>query len=229
MRGKAGFLRPSSFLTGITPAYAGKSQTEFCGTTSKRDHPRVCGEKFAHVSVPNRVVGSPPRMRGKVLFVLEKAVIIGITPAYAGKRDNERLLGADGMDHPRVCGEKWPRYRHHPRAVGSPPRMRGKVNHIRQRQTYPGITPAYAGKRNWQSSTMKTEKDHPRVCGEKFGFDSAVRIACGSPPRMRGKVYGSPDKNRRNGITPAYAGKSFADCKPFPTREDHPRVCGEKR
>ena len=167
MRGKAGFLRPSSFLTGITPAYAGKSQTEFCGTTSKRDHPRVCGEKFAHVSVPNRVVGSPPRMRGKVLFVLEKAVIIGITPAYAGKRDNGRLLGADGMDHPRVCGEKWPRYRHHQRAVGSPPRMRGKAFCASFKVLFKGITPAYAGKRNHQSRALSAAGDHPRVCGEK--------------------------------------------------------------
>ena len=45
-------------------------------------------------------------MRGKGGFFCFLAVIIGITPAYAGKSTKyeygERELG----DHPRLCGEK---------------------------------------------------------------------------------------------------------------------------
>ena len=50
------------------------------------DHPRVCGEKWPVTTLAMRMVGSPPRMRGKAdyLFLLSE---------YEG-------------DHPRVCGEK---------------------------------------------------------------------------------------------------------------------------
>ena len=50
---------------GITPAYAGKSDSQLVQTGQVEDHPRVCGEKFS-VSHHTRVkIGSPPRMRGK--------------------------------------------------------------------------------------------------------------------------------------------------------------------
>ena len=46
-------------------------------------------------------------MRGKDTQTVEQARRVGITPAYAGKRmDNKAKAKAKG-DHPRVCGEKW--------------------------------------------------------------------------------------------------------------------------
>ena len=71
---------------GITPAYAGKSLTIQKMTTRSRDHPRVCGEKNVSKDALLTSVGSPPRMRGKASTALYIVVIVGITPAYAGKR-----------------------------------------------------------------------------------------------------------------------------------------------
>ena len=50
----------------------------------------------------------------------------------------------------------------------------------------------------------------------------------GSPPRMRGKELLYQGRGRRQGITPAYAGKRAFIPRPRPTPRDHPRVCGEK-
>jgi len=50
------------------------------------DHPRVCGEKEPAAEGTNGQVGSPPRMRGKVLHLSDLLILRGITPAYAGKR-----------------------------------------------------------------------------------------------------------------------------------------------
>ena len=86
MRGKAGFLRASSFLTGITPAYAGKSESIDVQAEIERDHPRVCGEKLSCPARGRHHKGSPPRMRGKALFYRFALGLLGITPAYAGKR-----------------------------------------------------------------------------------------------------------------------------------------------
>ena len=67
MRGKeaAGKLCPVG--GGITPAYAGKRQSGELHLQQARDHPRICGEKpCAHIPAVC-YIGSPPRMRGKVM------------------------------------------------------------------------------------------------------------------------------------------------------------------
>ena len=50
----------------------------------------------------------------------------------------------------------------------------------------------------------------------------------GSPPPMRGKGLKKFSVFPRNGITPAYAGKSRRHLKLLLETEDHPRLCGEK-
>ncbi len=68
MRGKESLQNTACRLTGITPAYAGKSLIpDFC-VDFIWDHPRVCGEKSLHLSKLRDFLGSPPRMRGKESF-----------------------------------------------------------------------------------------------------------------------------------------------------------------
>ena len=110
-----------------------------------------------------------------------------ITPAYAGK-SLRRLVSLRAVkDHPRVCGEKQFVLTAAVAAVGSPPRMRGKVAGRASRNLLAGITPAYAGKRRGSSFCTLPFRDHPRVCGEKVRLWTASWKASGSPPRMRGK------------------------------------------
>ena len=45
---------------------------------------------------------------------------------------------------------------------------------------------------------------------------------------MRGKVFDALDDSIKNGITPAYAGKSDLMGGFKMAQEDHPRLCGEK-
>ena len=66
MRGKARSCQTVQHGAGITPAYAGKSSPGSAAGCHARDHPRVCGEKFAARLLPRFIRGSPPRMRGKV-------------------------------------------------------------------------------------------------------------------------------------------------------------------
>ena len=77
-------------------------------------------------------------------------------------------------------------------------------------------------------STSKTKWDHPRVCGEKPALNPAACPALGSPPRMRGKAIQTRSEREIHGITPAYAGKRTICKDVTKTRQDHPRVCGEK-
>ena len=147
MRGKAHLEKTFCNYSGITPAYAGKRAPESFQTLLVWDHPRVCGEKIL-ASISMRVVqGSPPRMRGKVRIYPQGVHSHRITPAYAGKSKLVCKSHKSYWDHPRVCGEKMGGFPTAHPVLGSPPRMRGKAYRAVEVYFFPGITPAYAGKR----------------------------------------------------------------------------------
>ena len=106
--------------------------------------------------------------------------------------------------------------------------MRGKVVFVDLFAEFRGITPAHAGKRPRIFLRLFVRWDHPRICGEKFDILPALHFHKGSPPHMRGKEYGNEQKEYKEGITPAYAGKSNRQLAFYPGLEDHPRICGEK-
>ena len=228
MRGKVPQPGVEGCRLGITPAYAGKSQTAGCRTAAPEDHPRVCGEKTSS-NVPERKnPGSPPRMQGKGCPLLFRYYFIGITPACAGKSYSPPQGSKRQGDHPRVCGEKPAGQPLNVMGVGSPPRVRGKEMEEKDVKLYGGITPACAGKSKTRRVQWPAGLDHPRVCGEKRPDRQLTGWPLGSPPRVRGKVDCSAQLWPLYGITPAYAGKSFIPLRTRCRGEDHPRVCGEK-
>ena len=50
--------------------------------------------------------GSPPRGRGKAGLRIKNGRLMGITPAWAGKRVKANQTVPKDEDHPRVGGEK---------------------------------------------------------------------------------------------------------------------------
>ena len=147
MRGKAKLNLFHPCYCGITPAYAGKSFTVSAISASVKDHPRLCGEKFDCRCPLDSRQGSPPPMRGK------------------GRAKN-RSASAQ-KDHPRLCGEKLSGGSTSSFVKGSPPPMRGKDVIKLYFRRFPGITPAYAGKRSGNHVDQVGNRDHPRLCGEK--------------------------------------------------------------
>ena len=106
--------------------------------------------------------------------------------------------------------------------------MRGKVTHRAEHHTAKRITPAYAGKSAIQVNGFEKTQDHPRLCGEKNSFILIHPLSLGSPPPMRGKADRTRNKEGRNRITPAYAGKRIMKRGTKMSIKDHPRLCGEK-
>ena len=151
-----------------------------------------------------------------------------ITPAYAGKRCKRKQSDSRPWDHPRLCGEKSRILSGFPAVEGSPPPMRGKATAPAGTEIPTRITPAYAGKRKNASEAGRQQRDHPRLCGEKVYNINTGKLQPGSPPPMRGKDIAEPETCPQIGITPAYAGKSFATISSEAPFRDHPRLCGEK-
>ena len=142
------FCPPQPLRFWITPAYTGKriklrKRHSICG-----DHPRVCEEKNFLLLMTSRRSGSPPRMRGKAGLSHGCLVLVGITPACAGKRRRTFAPNVCQGDHPCVCGEKSKLFPVDDAVKGSPPRVRGKVKVGLFVGHSVRITPACAGKRS---------------------------------------------------------------------------------
>ena len=108
-------------------------------------------------------------MRGKEKYSINDVKNCRITPAYAGKRASASPAPSVLWDHP--------------------PRVRGKACLAQRCVGLVGITPAYAGKSQFCGMLNKTNRDHPRVCGEKTACPGPYLKSKGSPPRMRGKAH----------------------------------------
>ena len=154
-------------------------------------------------------------------------LLVGITPACAGKTPFFCRFCLCVQDHPRVCGKNAGRYPSITDNKGSPPRVREKPLVISLRRYTVGITPACAGKTLERESSRLSWEDHPRVCGKNYNYSRFQSRRPGSPPRVREKPGVFARDPDALGITPACAGKTrFRLCRCF-QRRDHPRVCGK--
>ena len=129
-----------------------------------------------------------------------------ITPARAGNRSIQSMIGFTTRDHPRACGEQRgyicvcvkvlgsPRAcgeqkkRNPPCSIvwGSPPRVRGTGEPGAPGEIAYRITPARAGNSSTCPSNRPPSWDHPRACGEQPLKECECPRRPGSPPRVRG-------------------------------------------
>ena len=130
----------------ITPAPAGKTGTDPMSEPSKWDHPRTCGENLLAASLSVVIAGSPPHLRGKLVFRTFPRDSLRITPAPAGKTAPRPSPPPEEPDHPRTCGENRRQPKTTTTRCGSPPHLRGKLPAQHSGRLYLRITPAPAGK-----------------------------------------------------------------------------------
>ena len=89
------------------------------------------------------------------------------------------------------------------------------------------ITPARAGKTHPIRLPGRGCGDHPRSCGKDLAIARAKSSHLESPPLVRERPPDGPREDRRDGITPARAGKTCpSTCTPA-WKGDHPRSCGK--
>ena len=180
-----------------------------------------------YLAVPALASGSPPPMRGTLLFYYQNLNPGRITPAYAGNTKPFGVGSAGRQDHPRLCGEHWMRPAFRRKDVGSPPPMRGTHEDNKQFSHPSRITPAYAGNTPPVLLPSGCFKDHPRLCGEHVTIYLLLLVLKGSPPPMRGTRYYFFCQLLHLGITPAYAGNTLIYSERQWQQRDHPRLCGE--
>ncbi len=154
----------------------------------KQDHPRRCGENICANTARQRKSGSPPQVRGKLLYKQLPRHPERITPAGAGKTIPRALVCFVIKDHPRRCGENSNSYNLHDVAWGSPPQVRGKLLNSGTVLGLCRITPAGAGKTYVIFSQVSGAQDHPRRCGENAPGEGSVVTYSRITPAGAGKT-----------------------------------------
>ena len=84
MRGIPASLMEKKQGARITPACAGNTSDRPESVRQQRDHPRVCGEYVLTGFLTRSKKGSPPRVRGILIWESHEEDTSGITPACAG-------------------------------------------------------------------------------------------------------------------------------------------------
>ena len=136
--------------------------------------------------------------------------MVRIIPAYAGKRVDTSGKSLVVEDHPRLRGEKGYRTAWGHKFKGSSPLTRGKAITFHCRGLGKGIIPAYAGKRSCGYHLLRSQRDHPRLRGEKTQRGGGPVPQGRSSPLTRGKDGLDIPIPGGARIIPAYAGKSIS-------------------
>ena len=166
-------------------------------------------------------------MRGARGVGVDRAVLGGIIPAYAGSTAGCTSCPTSAGDHPRGCGEHKLKPPASSVVAGSSPRMRGTRNSDISKDKQRRIIPADAGNTRRYQTQDNPIKDHPRGCGEHALGSPDLADAVGSSPRMRGTPAYSSIFAADSGIIPADAGNTQAMNSRLKAWPDHPRGCGE--
>ena len=105
VRGTHEMVGESAVSFGIIPACAGNTASRSaCGST-RRDHPRMCGEHLVAAAVALEAAGSSPHVRGTLDIECGGQCLHGIIPACAGNTSPQPAIPQFSRDHPRMCGE----------------------------------------------------------------------------------------------------------------------------
>ena len=87
----------------------------------------MCGDHDLKKTIKVADEGSPPHVRGPLIFFIFFTSIFGITPACAGTTSYGNLSMSYNRDHPRMCGDHDEATVYPREIAGSPPHVRGPL------------------------------------------------------------------------------------------------------
>ncbi len=184
-----GGLRPIQSvpsMSGLIPAYAGRTQAVETAVDCSWAHPRLRGADVAFGHDCQDKPGSSPLTRGGLSSPTTPRCGGGLIPAYAGRTQKNRAPAKCDRAHPRLRGADPAGWGCESCLHGSSPLTRGGqligfLNSVMLR-----LIPAYAGRTASSSRSMRTGRAHPRLRGADCSHDAPPGCLEGSSPLTRG-------------------------------------------
>ncbi len=219
--------RPRSTRDGTTPACAGTTRPRGVPPPGTGDHPRMRGDHTQSTRYELTGQGPPPHARGPPIRTRPRSTRDGTTPACAGTTRPRGVPPPGTGDHPRMRGDHTQSTRYELTGQGPPPHARGPLAGANLPITLLGTTPACAGTTRTSRRWCPSPRDHPRMRGDHWPWDSRSRARAGPPPHARGPPGPVVHRVIELGTTPACAGTTrWCVSSPNGTG-DHPRMRGD--
>ena len=227
VRGALSQSSPLHIVGGLIPACAGSTNSHKHILSSKRAHPRLCGEHSPIFQGALTTVGSSPLARGTLQSRIFRFSRRGLIPARAG--NTACYLWASGWTgaHPRSRGEHMGFPSVPSLDMGSSPPVRGALSRVHGNDPAAGLIPACAGSTCCVPTVRRTRWAHPRLCGEHANEQAGKRTLLGSSPPVRGARLWLRPGHHLQGLIPACAGSTTLQLAPASRSWAHPRLCGE--
>ena len=135
-----------ALIGGNTPAEAGKTSAHRVVGLHLQKHPRRGGEDYKFVGARRDLSETPPPRRGRPLRIIFAPLILGNTPAEAGKTNMKSAPALAIWKHPRRGGEDLDHRVRKEIDAETPPPRRGRQRLSRIKKRRERNTPAEAGK-----------------------------------------------------------------------------------
>jgi len=192
--------------TGNTPARAGTTGRWPPVPGCPPEHPRAGGDDSRSRRCSTASHGTPPRGRGRHGSGGSVEHEAGNTPARAGTTASSEISSPVRPEHPRAGGDDTNDEVGAVRAVGTPPRGRGRPAGTSLLCRANRNTPARAGTTSRRPAVSPGAAEHPRAGGDDRMRTTIRDPGSGTPPRGRGRPHlrGLPGAGQGN--TPARAG-----------------------
>ena len=214
---------------GLIPASAGQTQRLLPLGLHRRAHPRECGADSCDTLDVIAEEGSSPRVRGRLLFALFAARLVGLIPASAGQTSGSPPGAHRRRAHPRECGADRASSHRQSATQGSSPRVRGRPSGPGSGLAGLGLIPASAGQTPLRALRGSVGRAHPRECGADRELRASRDVSAGSSPRVRGRHTSCHSDDGLGGLIPASAGQTSTTRKEPSVGTAHPRECGADR
>ena len=226
-RGKPGSGAMVMVLSGLIPAWAGKTLCSCSWRVQSSAHPRMGGENVLGILTTRCMLGSSPHGRGKPAQALAAGGRQRLIPAWAGKTPPRTAGGPPCPAHPRMGGENGTQPPDPSGVGGSSPHGRGKRRPSSPTRSPARLIPAWAGKTPCSRVPSASWPAHPRMGGENAYACPVGFCLAGSSPHGRGKRCRRARRRRRGGLIPAWAGKTVPEMEIRDEYAAHPRMGGE--
>ena len=190
-----------------TPAWAGPTGPQPPPQCCRAEHPRVGGAVGINHPRTHRMLGAPPRRRGRLNTSRE---------TEAAHRSTPRVGGDDARPENTINAHD-----------GAPPRERGRRSLRAAHKSHLRSTPARAGPTSWVCPTWACSMEHPRVGGDDGHIVNQALHHMGAPPRGRGRPVAAQRIGGAVRSTPAWAGTTGGGRRQSGCRGEHPRVGGD--
>ena len=171
-------------------------------------------------------MGLSPRMRGSLDLDFLDQPYFGSIPAHAGEPSFEGITVPAYRVYPRACGGADRPLRCGKEQWGLSPRMRGSHQVRIALKFHDGSIPAHAGEPAEIHLPLGGHRVYPRACGGAGQELSALHLAKGLSPRMRGSHYCGVRRLPVRGSIPAHAGEPSTTERAFHPLWVYPRACG---